>query len=56
VPAGRVRGIDEVYAWDQTASQGLVIDVEHTTALDQHGPALRAEFGLARPVGPGVAG
>ena len=29
VPAGRVRGIDEVYQWDQTLQQGLVIDVEH---------------------------
>ena len=29
VPAGRVRSIDEVYAWEQTLSQGLVIDVHH---------------------------
>ncbi len=29
VPAGRVRSIDEVYAWEQTRSQGLLLDVEH---------------------------
>jgi crotonobetainyl-CoA:carnitine CoA-transferase CaiB-like acyl-CoA transferase len=82
VPAGRVRGIDEVYAWPQTASQGLLVPVEHATlgpltlpgpplrffdgndrerprrahaappVLDQHGPALRAEFGLDLPAAP----
>jgi crotonobetainyl-CoA:carnitine CoA-transferase CaiB-like acyl-CoA transferase len=31
VPAGKVRTLDEVYAWDQTASQGLLVDVEHPT-------------------------
>ncbi|GAA4664393.1 CoA transferase [Kineococcus glutinatus] len=31
VPAGRVRGIDEVYAWEQTRSQHLLVDVEHDT-------------------------
>ncbi|MCX7520774.1 CoA transferase [Microbacterium sp. STN6] len=29
IPAGRVRSLDEVYAWDQVASQGLLVDVEH---------------------------
>ena len=29
VPAGKVRAMDEVYAWDQTRSQGLVLDVDH---------------------------
>ena len=77
VPAGRVRTIDEVYAWEQTTSQGLLIDVDHASlgpltlpgpplrffggdgteltrrghrappALDQHGDALRTEFGPA---------
>lgn len=77
VPAGRVRTLDEVYSWSQTASQGLAVDVEHATlgritlpgpplrffdgadrertrhahsappTLDQHGPAVRAELGLA---------
>jgi crotonobetainyl-CoA:carnitine CoA-transferase CaiB-like acyl-CoA transferase len=43
IPAGKVRSIDEVYAWDQTASQGLLIDVEHSTlgSLTLPGPPLR---------------
>jgi crotonobetainyl-CoA:carnitine CoA-transferase CaiB-like acyl-CoA transferase len=43
VPAGRVRSLDEVYSWDQTRSQGLVIPVEHSTlgAIDIPGPPLR---------------
>ena len=31
VPAGRVRSIDEVYEWEQTRSQGLLLEVEHST-------------------------
>ena len=31
IPAGRVRTLDEVYTWDQTASQGLLLDVDHPT-------------------------
>lgn len=31
VPAGRVRTIEEVYAWEQTRQQGLIVDVEHAT-------------------------
>lgn len=43
VPAGKVRSLDEVYAWDQTASQGLLIDVDHSTLgqLTLPGPPLR---------------
>ncbi len=43
VPAGRVRDLGEVYTWDQTRSQGLVIDVEHTALgkITLPGPALR---------------
>ncbi|MBC7633555.1 CoA transferase [Aeromicrobium sp.] len=43
IPAGKVRSMDEVYAWEQTASQGLLIDVEHTTlgTLTLPGPPLR---------------
>jgi len=43
IPAGRVRSIDEVYTWEQTHSQGLVIDVEHDTlgSLQLAGPPLR---------------
>jgi crotonobetainyl-CoA:carnitine CoA-transferase CaiB-like acyl-CoA transferase len=29
VPAGKVRAMDDVYAWEQVRSQGLVLDVEH---------------------------
>jgi crotonobetainyl-CoA:carnitine CoA-transferase CaiB-like acyl-CoA transferase len=31
VPAGKVRTLDDVYAWEQTRTQGLLIDVEHAT-------------------------
>jgi crotonobetainyl-CoA:carnitine CoA-transferase CaiB-like acyl-CoA transferase len=43
IPAGKVRTLDEVYAWDQTASQGLLVDVEHSTLgrLTLPGPPLR---------------
>ena len=43
IPAGKVRSIDEVYAWDQTRSQGLLIDVEHDTlgTVQLAGPPLR---------------
>jgi crotonobetainyl-CoA:carnitine CoA-transferase CaiB-like acyl-CoA transferase len=43
IPAGKVRTIDDVYTWDQTASQGLLIDVEHQTlgALKIPGPPVR---------------
>ena len=43
IPAGKVRTIDEVYEWDQTASQGLLIDVDHAVLgpLTLPGPPLR---------------
>ncbi|GAB3623271.1 CoA transferase [Mariniluteicoccus endophyticus] len=43
IPAGKVRTIDEVYAWDQTRSQGLVLDVEHPVLghIELPGPPLR---------------
>ncbi|MFD7021383.1 CaiB/BaiF CoA transferase family protein [Promicromonospora sukumoe] len=43
IPAGRVRTLDEVYAWEQTASQGLLVDVEHASLgrLTLPGPPLR---------------
>jgi crotonobetainyl-CoA:carnitine CoA-transferase CaiB-like acyl-CoA transferase len=43
VPAGKVRSLDEVYGWDQTASQGLLVDVAHSTLgpLVLPGPPLR---------------
>jgi crotonobetainyl-CoA:carnitine CoA-transferase CaiB-like acyl-CoA transferase len=43
IPAGKVRSLDEVYAWDQTLSQGLLVDVDHATLgrLSLPGPPLR---------------
>lgn len=43
IPAGKLRSLDEVYEWEQTRSQGLVIDVEHATLghLRLPGPPLR---------------
>jgi crotonobetainyl-CoA:carnitine CoA-transferase CaiB-like acyl-CoA transferase len=29
IPAGKVRSMDDVYAWEQVRSQGLVLDVDH---------------------------
>jgi crotonobetainyl-CoA:carnitine CoA-transferase CaiB-like acyl-CoA transferase len=45
VPAGAIRRIDEVYEWEQTRSQGLVISVEHPTlgTIELPGPSLRLE-------------
>ncbi|WP_445258696.1 CaiB/BaiF CoA transferase family protein [Nocardioides aurantiacus] len=43
VPAGKVRTVDEVYEWDQTRSQGLLVDVEHAVLgrVQLPGPPLR---------------
>jgi crotonobetainyl-CoA:carnitine CoA-transferase CaiB-like acyl-CoA transferase len=43
VPAGRIRSIREVYEWEQTRSQGLVIGVDHATlgSIELPGPPLR---------------
>jgi crotonobetainyl-CoA:carnitine CoA-transferase CaiB-like acyl-CoA transferase len=51
IPAGKVRTIDEVYGWDQTLSQGLLVDVDHSTLgrLQLPGPPLR--FFAASPDG-----
>jgi crotonobetainyl-CoA:carnitine CoA-transferase CaiB-like acyl-CoA transferase len=51
VPAGKVRSIDETYTWDQTLSQGLLVDVEHATLgrVQLPGPPLR--FFAAGPDG-----
>src|SRR3954464_10667254 len=31
VPSGKVRSMDDVYTWEQTLSQGLLLSVEHAT-------------------------
>ena len=43
VPAGRVRTMDEVYGWEQTRSQGLVVEVDHPVLgpTELPGPPLR---------------
>ncbi|MDX6301312.1 MAG: hypothetical protein QOF53_2526 [Nocardioidaceae bacterium] len=43
IPAGKVRSLDEVYAWDQVDSQCLKISVDHETLgpLTLPGPPLR---------------
>ena len=43
IPAGRVRSLDELFAWEQARSQGLLIEVEHKALgrLVLPGPPLR---------------
>jgi crotonobetainyl-CoA:carnitine CoA-transferase CaiB-like acyl-CoA transferase len=43
VPAGRIRSLRDVYEWEQTKSQGLLIDVDHATlgTVTLPGPPLR---------------
>ena len=43
IPAGKVRTVDEVYAWEQVASQGLRTTVDHATLgqIALPGPPLR---------------
>jgi crotonobetainyl-CoA:carnitine CoA-transferase CaiB-like acyl-CoA transferase len=43
VPSGKVRSMDDVYAWDQTLSQGLRLSVDHSTlgSVDLPGSPLR---------------
>jgi formyl-CoA transferase len=45
IPAGRVRSLDSVYQWDQTLSQGLVMEVEHSSLgkIKIPGPPIRIE-------------
>ena len=43
IPAGEVRTLDRVYEWDQTRSQGLVIEVDHPVlgTIEVPGPPIR---------------
>jgi crotonobetainyl-CoA:carnitine CoA-transferase CaiB-like acyl-CoA transferase len=43
IPAGKVRDFQQVYEWEQTRSQGLLIDVQHPTlgTIQLPGPPLR---------------
>lgn len=47
IPAGQVRSLDEVYEWEQTRSQGLLISVEHSTlgTIALPGPPIRYDDG-----------
>lgn len=47
IPAGKVRDFAEVYGWEQTRSQGLVIEVDHAAlgTITLAGPPLRFESG-----------
>ncbi|HEU4567993.1 MAG TPA: CoA transferase [Marmoricola sp.] len=55
VPAGKVRTIDDVYAWEQTRSQGLLLSVDHPTlgTVELPGSPIRFDdnaFSGGRPV------
>jgi crotonobetainyl-CoA:carnitine CoA-transferase CaiB-like acyl-CoA transferase len=43
IPAGEVRTLDRVYDWDQTRSQGLVLDIDHPVLgrIEIPGPPIR---------------
>jgi crotonobetainyl-CoA:carnitine CoA-transferase CaiB-like acyl-CoA transferase len=43
IPAGEVRALDSVFEWEQTRSQGLVIDVDHPVLgmIELPGPPIR---------------
>jgi crotonobetainyl-CoA:carnitine CoA-transferase CaiB-like acyl-CoA transferase len=45
IPAGKVRTIDDVYEWEQTRSQGLLVEVDHATQgrVSLPGPVLRLD-------------
>ncbi|AYY15404.1 CoA transferase [Actinobacteria bacterium YIM 96077] len=50
IASGKVRTLDQVYEWDQTRSQGLLIDVEHPVlgSMQLPGPPLRVDGGQPR--------
>ena len=45
VPSGKVRSLDDVYSWEQTLSQGLLVSVPHDTlgSVDLPGSPIRFE-------------
>jgi crotonobetainyl-CoA:carnitine CoA-transferase CaiB-like acyl-CoA transferase len=47
IPAGKVRDLEEVYTWEQTRSQGLLIEVDHAALgpVTLPGPPLRFDAG-----------
>jgi len=45
IPAGKVRDFEEVYTWEQTRSQGLLVEVDHAALgrITLPGPPIRFE-------------
>ncbi len=45
IPAGAVKDLEQVYTWEQTLSQGLLVDVEHATLgnIQLPGPVIRLD-------------
>ena len=45
IPAGEVRTLDRVYDWEQTRSQGLVVEVDHPLlgSIEVPGPPIRLD-------------
>ncbi|MGL5830303.1 MAG: CoA transferase, partial [Angustibacter sp.] len=45
IPAGEVRTLDRVYDWEQTRSQGLVVEVDHPAlgVIELPGPPIRLD-------------
>jgi crotonobetainyl-CoA:carnitine CoA-transferase CaiB-like acyl-CoA transferase len=54
IPAGRVRNLKQVYEWEQTRSQHLVVEVEHPTlgAIRLPGPSVRFDDDEPGPHSP----
>ncbi|HEX9064395.1 MAG TPA: CoA transferase [Streptosporangiaceae bacterium] len=53
IPAGKVRDLAEVYTWEQTRSQGLVVPVDHAALgpIELPGPPLRFFTGDGQETG-----
>src|SRR6476661_8542051 len=53
VPSGKVRTLDDVYDWEQTRSQGLLLSVEHATqgSLNLPGSPIRFRSDAGVPSG-----
>ena len=57
IPAGEVRSLDRVYEWEQTRSQGLLVEVDHATAgrITLPGPPLRFDSSADSTGSGGIA-
>ncbi len=44
VPSGKVRSMDDVYSWEQTLSQGLLLSVDHATQGELNLPGSPVRF------------